>query len=78
MYMLVLAYSWARPAILAAGKGEGEGEMFLFRFFFFFFFHIYFPFSPVPLFHLHYLFYASLDHSSRQGTLFNRKVLICF
>ena len=26
---LILAYSWARPAILVAGKGRGEGGVFL-------------------------------------------------
>ena len=36
---LILAYSWARPAVLVAGKEEGEN----FRFFCFF------PFVPVPL-----------------------------
>ena len=35
---LILAYSWARPAILVAGKGRGG--MFLFCFF---------TFIPVPL-----------------------------
>ena len=49
----ILAYRWARPAILLAGKGGRE--MFLFVLFFF---HIYScSFFPVPLFHLYYLFY---------------------
>ena len=30
---LILAYSWARPAILVAGKVRGGGGMFLFCFF---------------------------------------------
>ena len=51
---LILAYSWARPAILVAG--EGRGEMFLFLLFLHF--HSCSSFFPVPLFHLHYyLFY---------------------
>ena len=51
---LILAYSWARPAILVVGKGRGG--MFLFRLFL----HIHScsSFFPVPLFHLLYsLFY---------------------
>ena len=50
---LILAYNWARPAILVAGKGRGE----------FFYFFCFFTFIPVPLsslslFHLfYYLFY---------------------
>ena len=51
---LILAYSWERSAILAAGKGRGG--MFLF----FLFLHFHFPFFPGPLFHLlYYLFYLS-------------------
>ena len=43
---LILAYSWARPAILVAGNGR-EG-----MFFFLLFLHFYFcsPFFPVPFF----------------------------
>ena len=45
---LILAYSWARPAILTAGKDRGG--MFLFLLFFFFFcFVLFFTFIPVPL-----------------------------
>ena len=52
---LILTCSWARPAILAAGKGRGvEGECF---YFFCFFTVIHFPFSSIPLFHL--LYYLS-------------------
>ena len=46
---LRLAYSWARPAFLAAGKGRGN--------FFFMFsssvssYFIHFPLSPLSLFH---------------------------
>ena len=49
---LILAYSWTRPAVLAAGKGRGGILFLLFLHFFSFpyFFHI-------PLFHLNYLFY---------------------
>ena len=50
---LILAYSWARPAILVVGKGRGG--MFLFLFLHFLSCSIFFP---VPLFHLLYsLFY---------------------
>ena len=51
---LILAYSWVRPAILAAGKCRGG--MFLSILFLHL---IHFPLSPVPLFHLFYLFYLS-------------------
>ena len=44
---LILAYSWARPAVLVAGK-RVKGEDF---YFFCFFTFIHFPFSLVPLFH---------------------------
>ena len=51
---MILAYTWGRPPVLAAGKGRGG--MFLF----FSFTFIHFPFSPVPLFHLLFcLFYLS-------------------
>ena len=50
---LILAYSWARPAVLAAGKGRGG------MFFLLFLHFLSFPSSfPIPLFrHLCYLFY---------------------
>ena len=49
-----LAYSWARPAILVAGKGRGG----MFLFLLFLHFHSCSSFFPVPLFHLfYYLFY---------------------
>ena len=44
---LRLAYSWARPAILVAGKGRGEILLFLH-------FHSCSSFFPVPRFHLFY------------------------
>ena len=50
---LILAYSWARPAIFAALRVEGE------CFYSFCLTFIHFPFSPVPLFHLLCLFYLS-------------------
>ena len=50
---LILAYSWARPAILVAGKGREV----MFLFFLFLHFHSCFSFFPVPPFHLFcYLF----------------------
>ena len=53
---LILAYSWARPAILVVGKGRGG--MFLFLLFLHFLSCS--SFFPVPLFHLLYsLFYLS-------------------
>ena len=53
---LILAYSWARPAILVAGKGRGG----MFLFLLFLHFHSCSSFFPVPRFHLFdYLFYHS-------------------
>ena len=46
---LILAYSWARPAILVAGKGRGE--MFLFL--------LFLHFVPVPLSSLSFSFISS-------------------
>ena len=51
---LILAYSWARPAILVVGKGRGG----MFLFLLFLHFHSCSSFFPVPLFHFLYsLFY---------------------
>ena len=51
---LILAYSWARPAILVVGKGRGG----MFLFLLFLHFHSCSSFFPVPFFHLLYsLFY---------------------
>ena len=51
---LILAYSWARPAILVAGKDSGG----MFSFLLFLHFHSCSSFFPVLLFHLLYnLFY---------------------
>ena len=53
---LILAYSWTRPAVLAAGKGRGG----MFLFLQFLHFRSFSSFSPVPLFYLLcYLFYLS-------------------
>ena len=50
---LILAYSWARPATLVAGKGRGG----MFLFLLFLHFHSCSSFFPVPLFLLlYYLF----------------------
>ena len=50
---LILAYSWARPAIFVAGKGREV----MFLFLLFLHFHSCSSFFPVPLFHLFcYLF----------------------
>ena len=49
---LRLAYSWARPTTLVAGKGRGG----MFLFLLFLHFHSCFSFFPFPLFHLFYLF----------------------
>ena len=52
--LLILAYSWARPAIVEVGKGRGG----MFLFLLFLPFHSCSSFFPVPLFHLfYYLFY---------------------
>ena len=52
---LILAYRWARPAILIAGKGRGK----MFLFLLFLHFHSCFSVFPVPLFHCHYIFSIS-------------------
>ena len=53
---LILASSWARPAILVAGKDRGE--RFLLLFLLFLLFHSCSYFFPVSLFYLlYYLFY---------------------
>ena len=49
---LILAYSWARPAILVEGKGRRG----MFLFLLFLHFHYYSSFFFVPLFNLFYLF----------------------
>ena len=57
---MILAYSWARPAILVASKGRG-GSFYFFCFFIF----IHFPFSPVPLLSLLSLFSLSLGDDTK-------------
>ena len=51
---LILAYSWASPAILVADKGR-EG---MFLFLLFLHFHSCSSFFPVPLFHLFYYLFC--------------------
>ena len=58
---LILAYSWARPAILVAG--EGRGGMFLFLMFLHF--QSCSSFFSVPLFRLLYLFSLSLGDDTK-------------
>ena len=53
---LILAYSWARPAILVVGKGRGGMFLFLLCLHF----HSCSSFFPVPLFHLLYSLFLSL------------------
>ena len=53
---LILAYSWARPAILVVGKGRGG----MFLFLLFLHLHSCSSFFPVPLFHLLYSLFLSL------------------
>ena len=53
---LILAYSWARPAILVVGKGRGG----MFLFLLFLHFQSCSSFFPVPLFHLLYSLFLSL------------------
>ena len=61
----LLAYSWARPAILVVGKGRGG----MFLFLLFLHFHSCSSFFPVPLFHLLYsllsLFSLSLGDDTK-------------
>ena len=57
---LILAYSWARPAILVVGKGRGG----MFLFLLFLHFHSCSSFFPVPLFHLLYSLFCPSTLSS--------------
>ena len=64
---LILAYSWARPAILVAGKGRGGGVLYL-LFLLFFHFHSC-PFLSSLLLSLLSLFSLSLgDNTKRSPT----------
>ena len=62
---LVLAYSWARSTVLAAGRGRGGMLLFLL-----FFHFLSFPsFFPIPLFHLlFYLFSPFLWEKTQNDT----------
>ena len=51
---LILAYSWARPAIIEVGKGRGG----MFLFLLFLPFHSCSSFFPVPLFHLFFYLFS--------------------
>ena len=66
---LILAYTWARPAILVAGKGRGV----MFLFLLFLHFHSCSSFFSVPLFHLYYylfsLFLWETTQNDPQGLL---------
>ena len=56
---LILAYSWARPAILVAGKDRGGMFLFLHC-------HSCSSFSPVPFYHLFYYSISFLPFSGRR------------
>ena len=65
---LILAYSWARPVILVAGKGRGG----MFLFLLFLYFHSCSSFFPAPFFHFRHLFYLFLPFSGRQHKMTNK------
>ena len=68
---LILAYSWARPAILVAGKGREV----MFLFLLFLHCHSCSSFFPVPLFHLFcYLFCRFFSHSLGDDTKWPTRV----
>ena len=61
---LILAYCWARPAILVAGKGRGG----MFPFLLFLLFHScssFFPVHSSPLLSLLFLFSLSLGEDTK-------------
>ena len=62
---LILAYSWARPTILVAGKGIGG----MFLFLKFLHFHSCSSFIPVPLFHLPYYLFSPFLWKMTQNDL---------
>ena len=70
---LILAYSWARPAILVAGKGRGGMLLFLL----FLHFHSYSSFFSVPLFHLFYYFFYLFSPFLWETTQNDPQVLTC-
>ena len=61
---LILAYNWARPAILVVGKGRGG----MFLLLLFLHFHSCSSFFPVPLFHLLSLFSLLLGDDTKWPT----------
>ena len=71
---LILAYSWARPAILVAGKCRRG----MFLFLLFLHFHSCSSFFPVPLFQLfYYLFYLFFSLSLGDDTQNDPQGLTC-
>ena len=62
---LILVYSWAKRAVLAAGKGRGG----MFLFLLFLYFHSFSSFIPVtlssPLLSLQSLFFLSLGDNTK-------------
>ena len=60
---LILAYSWARPAILVAGKSREV----MFLFLLFLHFHSCSSFFPVPLFHLLYYLFSPFLWEMKQN-----------
>ena len=60
---LILAYSWARSAILVAGKGRGG----MFLFLLFLRFHFCSSFFPVPHFHLLYYLFSPIPWETTQN-----------
>ena len=65
---LILAYSWARPAILVAGKVRWG----IFLFLLFLHFHSCSSFFPVPLFHLFYYLFYHLSPNRHSGSVIER------
>ena len=70
---LILAYSWARPAILVAGKGRGG----IFLFLLFLHFHSCSSFFPVPFFHLFYFLFYLFSPFLREMTQNDPQGLTC-
>ena len=70
---LILAYSWARPAILVVGKGRGG----MFLFLLFLHFHSCSSFFPVPLFHLLYSLFCLFSPFLRETTQNDPQGLTC-
>ena len=70
---LILAFSWARLAILVAGNGRGECFLFLL----FLPFHSYSSFFPVPRFHLLYCLFYLFSPFLWETTQYDRQGLTC-